>query len=74
VLGWPLGPLSAEFPGGDKPAFSVQKGEIPVIPGQHGVQVWDLPGIGRIAILICCGYCTCAASYRDTHPPNRLTT
>ena len=24
-----------------------------VIPGQHGVQVWDLPSIGRIAILIC---------------------
>lgn len=54
VLGWPIGSLSVSFPGGAKPAFSVQKGEVPVIPGQHGVQVWDLPGIGRIAILICC--------------------
>ena len=24
-----------------------------VTPGQEGVQTWDLPGIGRIAILIC---------------------
>jgi predicted amidohydrolase len=24
-----------------------------VIPGQKGVQIWDLAGIGRIAILIC---------------------
>ena len=29
------------------------EGETPLIPGQHGVQAWDLPGIGRIAILIC---------------------
>ena len=32
---------------------SSQAGEIPVIPGQQGVQVWDLAGIGRVAVLIC---------------------
>ena len=31
----------------------MQEGEVPVTPGQRGVQVWDLPGIGRVAILIC---------------------
>ena len=55
VLGWPLGPLSEGFPGGGAETYSTQAGEIPVIPGQKGVQVWDLPGIGRIAILICFG-------------------
>ena len=55
VLGWPLGPLSEGFPGGGAETYSTQAGEIPVIPGQKGVQVWDLPGIGRVAILICFG-------------------
>ena len=24
-----------------------------IIPGQQGVQAWDLPGIGRVAVIIC---------------------
>merc|ERR1712110_589813 len=28
-------------------------GEIPLIPGQTGVQVWDLPGLCRVAVLTC---------------------
>jgi predicted amidohydrolase len=53
VLGWPIPSLSDKFPGGQKAGFSIQGGEVPVIPGQKGVQVWDLEGIGRVAILIC---------------------
>ena len=53
-LGYPFGPISANSPGGHAPFGSVDHGgETPLIPGQHGVQAWDLPGIGRIAILIC---------------------
>ena len=31
----------------------MQLGEIPATPGQTGVQVWDLQGVGRIAVLTC---------------------
>ena len=52
--GYPFGPISKNSPGGSGPYGSVDHGgETPLIPGQHGVQAWDLPGIGRIAILIC---------------------
>ena len=35
------------------PDFAPHGGETPLIPGQQGVQAWDLPGIGRVAIIIC---------------------
>ena len=50
VYGWPVGP-------GER----VQDGEIPITPGQTGVQVWDMPGIGRIAVS--------TVSYLDTRAP-----
>ena len=53
-LGYPIPGLSDDSPNGTQPYGSVDHGgETPLIPGQQGVQAWDLPGIGRIAILIC---------------------
>lgn len=37
----------------DDGGFGVQAGEIPIVPGLGGVQVWDLPDVGRIAVLTC---------------------
>ena len=52
-LGYPMGTLSANSAGGYAPYGAVDHGgETPLIPGQHGVQAWDLAGIGRVAVLI----------------------
>lgn len=53
-LGYPMGQISANSSGGYIPFGGIDHGgETPLIPGQHGVQAWDLQGIGRVAILIC---------------------
>ena len=53
-LGYPMGKVSASAPGGYAAYGGIDHGgETPLIPGQQGVQAWDLPGIGRVAIIIC---------------------
>ena len=42
-----------EFPVPNRPPSFPNDLPEGVIPGQQGVQAWDLPGIGRIAVLIC---------------------
>jgi predicted amidohydrolase len=42
VFGWPVGP-----------GPRIQNPENPVVPGQLGTSVFDMPGIGRIAIVMC---------------------
>ena len=46
VLGWPVAAPS-------KGGFKVQAGELGVVAGRTGVQVWDLPTVGRVAVLTC---------------------
>ena len=53
-LGYPMGEVSASAPGGYAAYGGIDHGgETPLIPGQQGVQAWDLPGIGRVAVIIC---------------------
>ena len=42
VFGWPPGP-----------GPRVQTGEMPVVPAQSGVQVYDVPLVGRVGIAMC---------------------
>ena len=42
VFGWPIGP-----------GPRIQQPEMNVVPGQLGASVFDIPGVGRIAVVMC---------------------